>query len=149
MCTSKTPKLPFTTSVVNKTQLIYLEFEINDVVYFRWYRFSQNATTYTRMRKTDASIEVTWERPNIRAYSIINLLLLYSHIFLFFPPQHPSKSPTPHNPFFSLKYFAGRLYVAFAVGQKEQGTSELCGTLCTWRQRTTRPVPGVDDIRVH
>jgi hypothetical protein len=59
MCTGKNPTLPFTTTVLNKTQLIYLEFEINDVVYFRWRRFSQNATTYTCMRKTDASIEVT------------------------------------------------------------------------------------------
>jgi len=149
MCTGKNPTLPFTTTVINKTQLTYLELEINDVVYFRWRTFSQNATTYTCMRKTDASIEMTWERHNIREYSIINLLLLYSHIFLFFPPLYPSKSSAPHNPFFSLKYFAGGLYVVFVVGQKEQGTSELCGTLCTWRQCTTRPVPGVDDIREH
>jgi len=51
--------LPFKTTVVKKTQLIYLEFEINGFVYFMWHRFSQNATTYTRMRKTGASIEVT------------------------------------------------------------------------------------------
>jgi hypothetical protein len=59
MCTGKNPTLPFKTTVVSRTQLTYLEFEINGVVYFRWHRFSQNATTYTRMRKTDASIEVT------------------------------------------------------------------------------------------
>jgi len=141
--------LPFKTTVVKKTQLIYLEFEINGFVYFMWHRFSQNATTYTRMRKTGASIEVTWERGNIWTYSIINFIFLYSHIFLLFPPLHPSKGPTPHNPFFSLKYFAGGLHVVFVVGQNGQGTSELCGTLCTRRQCTTRPVPGVDDIREH
>jgi hypothetical protein len=59
MCTGKITTLPFTATVVNKTQLIYLDLEINDVVYFRWQKFSQTTATYTSMRKTDASIEVT------------------------------------------------------------------------------------------
>ena len=117
--------------------------------YFRWKRFKQTATFYTSMRKTDFTMEMTWERHNIRTYSIINLPLLNSHTFLFFPPQRPSRSLAPHNPSFSLAYFAGESPVVFVAGHKEQGLSELYGALCTWRQFTTRPVPGVDNIREH
>jgi hypothetical protein len=38
---------------------MYLEFEINDLVYFRWQKFSQTTATCTLMRKTDAFIEMT------------------------------------------------------------------------------------------